>query len=181
MTTVKARDYYPITGRSSTGGTFDRIPVEELKADHPYQWTLFVLGFAWINGTPIPFPGVVQPPLKTSLSLMEIGGIHGRPYREWAGDRRTHDEALADFSGVDKKDTNPSPSRFGGKVNVFNSSWLSLTLCARILQVCASHPIIGVPVLHEYLVMRRSLSHLGTAPTSCSSRFVDVKDFTSVR
>ncbi|KAF8841780.1 hypothetical protein BDN67DRAFT_980059 [Paxillus ammoniavirescens] len=40
MTTVKARDYYPITGRSSTRGTFDRIPVEELKADHPYQWTL---------------------------------------------------------------------------------------------------------------------------------------------
>ncbi|KAF8841782.1 Di-copper centre-containing protein [Paxillus ammoniavirescens] len=117
MTTVKARDYYPITGRSSTGGTFDRIPVEELKAHHPYQWTLFVLGFAWIKGTPIPFPGVVQPPLKTSLSLMEIGGIHGRPYREWAGDRRTHDEALADFSGVDKKDTNPSPSRFGGYCN----------------------------------------------------------------
>ncbi|KAF9222229.1 Di-copper centre-containing protein [Gyrodon lividus] len=117
MTSVKARDFYPITGRSSTGANFDRLPVEELQADHPYQWTLFVLGYAWIKGTPIPFPGVVQPPLKTAISLMEIGGIHGRPYREWAGDRRTPKEAQADFSHVDKKDTNPSPSRFGGYCN----------------------------------------------------------------
>ncbi|KAF9221154.1 Di-copper centre-containing protein [Gyrodon lividus] len=117
MTPVKARDYYPITGRSSTGGTYDRIPVEELKDDYPYQWSLFVLGYAWIKGSPIPFPGVVQPPLKNSISLMEIGGVHGRPYREWAGDRRIPKEAQADFSHVDKKDTNPSPSRFGGYCN----------------------------------------------------------------
>jgi len=112
-----ARDYYPITGRASSGGTYDRIPVEELRDNYPYQWSLFILGYAWIKGEPIPFPKVVQPPLKKSISLMEIGGIHGRPYQEWAGDRRTPKEAAADFSHVYKKDTNPSPSRFGGYCN----------------------------------------------------------------
>ncbi|KAF9240832.1 common central domain of tyrosinase-domain-containing protein [Melanogaster broomeanus] len=102
MAFVKARDYYPITGRKSTGSVFDRIPVEELQKDYPYQWSLFVL---------------VQPPLKNSISLMEIGGIHGKPYREWSGDRRTPSEAQADFDHNDKKDTNPIPSRFGGYCN----------------------------------------------------------------
>ncbi|KIJ62510.1 hypothetical protein HYDPIDRAFT_169156 [Hydnomerulius pinastri MD-312] len=109
--TENAGDYYPITGRKTTGGVFDRIPVEELQATQPYQWSLFILGYAWIKDTPIPFPGVAQPQLKAAESLMEVGGIHGRPYREYAGDHRTSAEAKADYSLTDKKDTDPVPSR----------------------------------------------------------------------
>lgn len=109
------RNYFPITGRNTTQKVFDRLPVQELAVDHPYQWSLFILGFAFIKDTPIPFPGVVQPPLRDTSSFMEIGGIHGKPYREWAGDRRTPVEAQVDFSYLDKKDMNPFPSRFGGE------------------------------------------------------------------
>ena len=115
------RNYFPITGRGNGQQVFDRLPVQELAADHPYQWTLFVLGFAYIKDTPIPFPGVVQPPLNSITSLMEIGGIHGKPYREWPGDRRTPAEAQADFSYHDKKDMDPFPSRFGGELTCFSS------------------------------------------------------------
>ncbi|KAF8838219.1 Di-copper centre-containing protein [Paxillus ammoniavirescens] len=82
---------YPITGRSSTGLTCERIPVEELRDQHPYQWTLFILGFAWIKETPIRLPGfpVDDPRLKPAISFMQIGGIHGQPYRRWAGHVRT--------------------------------------------------------------------------------------------
>lgn len=115
------RNYFPITGRSTTQKVFDRLPVQELAADHPYQWSLFILGFAYIKDTPIPFPGVVQPPLRDMTSFMEIGAIHGKPYREWPGDRRTPAEAQIDFSYQDKKDMNPFPARFGGKPTHFFS------------------------------------------------------------
>ncbi|KAF9240821.1 hypothetical protein BU15DRAFT_61155 [Melanogaster broomeanus] len=113
------RDYYPVTGRKSTGIVSHRLPIDELQNNYPHRWTLFVLGYAWINNTPIPFPGVPveQPPLEDAISLMEIGGIHGKPYREWAGDPRTPTEAQADYNPNDKKDTNPVPSRFGGYCN----------------------------------------------------------------
>ncbi|KAF9231286.1 common central domain of tyrosinase-domain-containing protein [Melanogaster broomeanus] len=112
------RGYYPVTGRKTTGAAFDRIPIDELQNDHPYQWALFVLGYAWIENKPIPFPGVVeQPPLESAISLMEIGGIHGKPYRQWAGDFRPPAEAQADYDANDKKDTNPVPRRFGGFCN----------------------------------------------------------------
>ncbi|KAF9220357.1 Di-copper centre-containing protein [Gyrodon lividus] len=109
---TQPRNFYPVVGRA--GGVFDRLPVEELQATEPYQWTLFVLGYAWIQGRPIPFPGVIQPPLNPAVSLMEIGGIHGKPYREYSGDGRTPAETSLDFNYLDKKDTNPVPSRFGG-------------------------------------------------------------------
>ncbi|KAH0835588.1 common central domain of tyrosinase-domain-containing protein [Lanmaoa asiatica] len=111
---TEVRNYFPVTGCSVSQGVFDRLPVQELATDHPYQWTLFILGWAYIKDTPIPFPGVVQPPWRNNTSLMELGGIHGKPYREWPGDRRTPAEAQVDFSYQDKKDTNPSPPRFGG-------------------------------------------------------------------
>ncbi|KAG8215731.1 common central domain of tyrosinase-domain-containing protein [Butyriboletus roseoflavus] len=103
--TTQIRNYFAVTGRSASQGVFDRPP-------RP-RWTLFVLGWAYIKDTPIPFPGVVQPPLRVITSLMELGGIHGKPYREWAGDIRTPAEAQIDFSYLDKKDMNPSPPRFG--------------------------------------------------------------------
>ncbi|KAF8841410.1 Di-copper centre-containing protein [Paxillus ammoniavirescens] len=112
---TKPRNFYPVVGR--TDGVFERLPVEELKATQPYQWTLFVLGYAWIQGKPIPFPGVVQPPLTPAASLMEVGGIHGKPYREYSGDGKPPAEASSDFDYLDKKDTNPVLSRFGGYCN----------------------------------------------------------------
>ncbi|KIK96980.1 hypothetical protein PAXRUDRAFT_10469 [Paxillus rubicundulus Ve08.2h10] len=87
---MTSSDYYPLVGRSS--GIFARLPVEELQAKHPYQWTLFILGYAWIKGTPIPFPNVVQPPLHPAISHDEIGGIHGKPYRKWAGHGITQED-----------------------------------------------------------------------------------------
>ena len=118
---TQLRNYFPVTGRSTTQQVFDRLPVQELQADHPYQWTLFILGFAYIKDTQIPFPGVVQPSLNGITSLMEIGAIHGKPYREWPGDRRIPAEAQVDFSYQDKKDMNPFPSRFGGELTRFFS------------------------------------------------------------
>lgn len=118
---TQLRNYFPVTGRSTTQQVFDRLSVQELQADHSYQWTLFILGFAYIKDTPIPFPGVVQPSLNATTSLMEIGAIHGKPYREWPGDRRIPAEAQVDFSYQDKKDMNPFPSRFGGELTRFVS------------------------------------------------------------
>lgn len=121
MTTPPIRNYFPVSGCSTSQGVFDRLPVQELAADHPYQWTLFILGWAYVKHAPIPFPGVVQPPLRTITSLMELGAIHGKPYREWAGDNRTPVEAQLNFSYDDKKDMNPFPTRFGGELTRFSS------------------------------------------------------------
>ncbi|KIJ07266.1 hypothetical protein PAXINDRAFT_121149 [Paxillus involutus ATCC 200175] len=112
---TQPRNFYPVVGRAD--GVFERLPVEELQANEPYQWTLFVLGYAWIQAKPIPFPGVVQPPLTPAASLMEIGGIHGKPYREYSGDGRPPAEASSDFDYLDKKDTGPVIPRFGGYCN----------------------------------------------------------------
>ncbi|KAF8837814.1 Di-copper centre-containing protein [Paxillus ammoniavirescens] len=112
---TQPRNFYPVVGRAD--GVFERLPVEELQATEPYQWTLFVLGYAWIQGKAIPFPGVVQPPLTPAASLMEIGGIHGKPYREYSGDGRPPAEASSDFNYLDKKDTGPVIPRFGGYCN----------------------------------------------------------------
>ena len=110
------QNYFPTTGCGSGQQVFDHLPIQELAVDHPYQWMLFVLGFVYIKDTLILFPGVVQPPLNSITSLMEIGGIHGKPYCEWPGNRRTPVEAQADFSYHDKKDMDPFPSRFGGEL-----------------------------------------------------------------
>ncbi|KAH7886251.1 common central domain of tyrosinase-domain-containing protein [Phlebopus sp. FC_14] len=112
--------FYPVTGRKNTGGVFDRIPIEELQTSQPYQFTLFVLGYSAVQGvTPtfsqagILFPGIQVP----ATSYIEIAGIHGRPYTEYAGDRKSVADRASDFNPKDKKDTLPVPSRFGGYCN----------------------------------------------------------------
>ncbi|KAG9312492.1 common central domain of tyrosinase-domain-containing protein [Chiua virens] len=89
-------NYYPVTGHVSAQ-VFDRIPMEDLKDQQLYQWTLFILGFTYIKGIPIPFPNVTQPLLHDSTSFMQIG-----------------EEAKVNFSYNDKKDMYPTPSRFRG-------------------------------------------------------------------
>lgn len=103
--------HYPVVGRKGTGGIFDRLPIQTLEKDHPYQFALFILAFIAIQQRP-DAPHVVKEPAAT---FMEIASIHGKPYIGWAGDRNT--DISADYSATDKKDTNPVPSRFGGYCN----------------------------------------------------------------
>ncbi|KAG1810849.1 common central domain of tyrosinase-domain-containing protein [Suillus subaureus] len=112
--------HYPVIGRKGTGGVFDRLPIETLEKDHPYQFALFILAFAVIQQRP-DAPQVVGEPAGT---FMEIASIHGRPFIEWAGDRNKN--TSTDYSATDKKDTNPVPARFGGYCNhgsVFFPTW----------------------------------------------------------
>lgn len=169
--TTQVRNYFPVTGRNTSQEVFDRLPVQELAADHPYQWTLFVLGWAYLKDTPIPFPGVVQPPLRAITSLMELGGIHGKPYREWAGDIRTPAEAQIDFSYLDKKDMNPSPSRFGGELTHILFRIPSNSLTRRLLPVCCIERCLGILLLNCVCpAMQPSLFLLGTVRMSCLLR-----------
>lgn len=103
--------HYPVIGRRGTGGIFDRLPIQTLEKDHPYQFALFILAFNAIQQRP-DAPHVIEEPAAT---FMEIASIHGKPYVEWAGDRNK--DISADYSATDKKDTNPVPSRFGGYCN----------------------------------------------------------------
>ncbi|KAI6154136.1 common central domain of tyrosinase-domain-containing protein [Pisolithus tinctorius] len=110
--------YYPIVGRKSTGGVYDRIPIEDMQKHHPKQFTLFVLSYAAVQGVPNPSVGTVFPGVELpATSYMEIAGIHGKPYQEYAGDRKTPDEKASDYNANDRKDTLPIPSRFGGYCN----------------------------------------------------------------
>lgn len=122
--------HYPVIGRRGTGGIFDRLPIQALEKDHPYQFALFILAFNAIQQRS-DAPHVVKEPAAT---FMEIASIHGKPYVEWAGDRNK--DISADYSATDKKDTNPVPSRFGGIVIVSAVVPHSLTiLFNRLLQV----------------------------------------------
>lgn len=103
--------HYPVIGRRGTGGIFDRLPIQTLEKDHPYQFALFILAFNAIQQRS-DAPHVIEEPAAT---FMEIASIHGKPYVEWAGDRNK--DISADYSATDKKDTNPVPSRFGGYCN----------------------------------------------------------------
>ncbi|KAG1813746.1 hypothetical protein EV424DRAFT_1326492 [Suillus variegatus] len=98
--------HYPVIGRKGTGGIFDRLPIQTLEKDHPYQFALF-LAFNAIEQRS-DAPHVVKEPAAT---FMEIASIHGKPDVEWAGDHNK--DISADYSSTDKKDTNPVPSRFG--------------------------------------------------------------------
>lgn len=120
-------DFYPIVGRKGTG-LHDRLPIETLQKDHPYQFTLFILSFLVLqdrgsilqknsdlnlsSSGPLPIPpGSGAAP----SAFLNIAGIHGKPYQAWPGDC---DSQAADFNASDPKDTNPVPSRFGGMRNV---------------------------------------------------------------
>ena len=131
--------YYPIVGRKDTGGAFERIPIEDMQKNHPRQFTLFVLSYAAVQGVrnlPVStaFPGIELP----AATYMEIAGLHGKPYKEYAGDRKTPKERAADYSETDPKDTLPTPSRFGGmhlnfRYFLFTEIWM---MAFRLLQVC---------------------------------------------
>ncbi|KIJ62547.1 hypothetical protein HYDPIDRAFT_114189 [Hydnomerulius pinastri MD-312] len=81
-------DFYPIVGRKDTEKIFDRIPVEEMQTDKPYQFALFVLGYAAIQGNRLDkeFVQDVDWSPKLGASFREIASIHGRPYHKYAGD-----------------------------------------------------------------------------------------------
>ncbi|KAI6108747.1 common central domain of tyrosinase-domain-containing protein [Pisolithus thermaeus] len=108
--------YYPVVGRKSTGAIFDRISIEDMQQNHRHQFTLFILGYAAIQGIHDPRSGGYQP-VPPAASYMEIAGIHGKPYREYAGDRKMPEQKIADYDPADPKDTLPIPSRFGGYCN----------------------------------------------------------------
>ncbi|KAG1857734.1 common central domain of tyrosinase-domain-containing protein [Suillus subalutaceus] len=101
--------HYPVIGRKGTGGVFDRLPIQTLGKDQPYQFALFILAFSAIQQRSD------APHIEPAATFMEIASIHGKPYVEWAGDRNK--DTSADYSPTDKKDTNPVPSRFGGYCN----------------------------------------------------------------
>ncbi|KAG0692058.1 common central domain of tyrosinase-domain-containing protein [Suillus ampliporus] len=103
--------HYPVIGRKGTGGAFDRFSIQQLAKDHPYQFALFILAFTAVQQRPEAHQVIEEP----AATYMEIAGIHGKPYVEWAGDRNK--DVSADYSATDKKDTNPVPSRFGGYCN----------------------------------------------------------------
>jgi tyrosinase len=103
--------HYPVIGRKGTGGIFDRLPIQTLQKDQPYQFALFILASIAIQQRP-DAPQVIQ---ESAATFMQIASIHGKPYVEWAGDRNK--DTSADYSATDKKDINPVPSRFGGYCN----------------------------------------------------------------
>jgi len=47
-----AEYYYPVVGRKGTGGAFDRLSVQTLKEDYPYQFALFILAFTAVQQRP---------------------------------------------------------------------------------------------------------------------------------
>jgi tyrosinase len=126
--------HYPVIGRKGTGGIFDRLPIQTLQKDQPYQFALFILASIAIQQRP-DAPQVIQ---ESAATFMQIASIHGKPYVEWAGDRNK--DTSADYSATDKKDINPVPSRFGGTSVVSTVVAHSLTiLCHRLLQVSYIH------------------------------------------
>ena len=127
--------YYPITGRKDTGGVFDRLPIEDLQKNHPRQFTLFILAVAATQG-------VKDSPIEVTLpaeSWMEIAGVHGRPYTEYAGDRKAAEHKKSDFSHDDPKDSLPNPPRYGGMHSTSRKISLLKCECIRLLQVCRLH------------------------------------------
>ena len=124
--------YYPITGRNNTGGVFDRIPIEDMQKNHCRQFTLFVLAYAAVQGVDISSLGVDL----LAETYWQIASIHGKPYTEYAGDRKSPEEKDSDFDHKDPKDTLPTPSRFGGMGSTSRQVFLLKCECIRLLQVC---------------------------------------------
>ena len=122
--------YYPVTGRSSTGDVFDRIPIEDMQQNHPRQFTLFVLAYAEVQRVDFSSFGV------EAEAYWQIASIHGKPYTEYAGDRKSPEEKEGDFDHKDPKDTLPTPSRFGGMHSTSRQVSLLKCECIRLLQVC---------------------------------------------
>ncbi|KAI6043782.1 common central domain of tyrosinase-domain-containing protein [Pisolithus marmoratus] len=109
--------YYPLVGRKSSGAVFDRISIEDMQQNYPYQFTLFILSYAAIQGNNDPIASAGFQYVPPAATYMEIAGIHGKPYKEYAGDLKTPEQKIADYDPADPKDTLPVPSRFGGYCN----------------------------------------------------------------
>ncbi|KIK12137.1 hypothetical protein PISMIDRAFT_689732 [Pisolithus microcarpus 441] len=109
-----AERFYPVVGRKCTGDVYNRISIEDMQQNHPHQFTLFILSYAAIQGNHNPHTSAVVQDILPATTYMEIAGIHGKPYQEYAGDRKTPEQKVADYDPADPKDTLPVPSRFGG-------------------------------------------------------------------
>lgn len=109
--------YYPVVGRKCTGAVYDRISIEDMQQNHPHQFTLFILGYSAIQGNHNPRTSAVLQHVPPAATYMEVAGVHGKPYQEYAGDRKMPEQKVADFDPADPKDTLPVPSRFGGYCN----------------------------------------------------------------
>lgn len=82
-----------------------------MQKKHPHQFTLFVLGYAAVQGihsTPVSsaFPEIELP----TTSHMEIAEIHGKPYKEYSGYRKASEQRVQDYSAEDPKDIFPVSS-----------------------------------------------------------------------
>ncbi|KAI6142107.1 common central domain of tyrosinase-domain-containing protein [Pisolithus tinctorius] len=104
MAELPMEPYY-VVGRKDTGVAFDRISIEDMQKNHPYQFALFVRSYARIQANEHDL---------FATTYMQIAGIHGKSYEEWAGDRKREEQRASDFHYDDLKDTLPVPSRFGG-------------------------------------------------------------------
>ncbi|KAI6039021.1 common central domain of tyrosinase-domain-containing protein [Pisolithus marmoratus] len=110
--------YYPVVGRKSTGAVFDRILVTDMQKNNPYQFTLFILSYSAIQGVRDTTLGITIPDIGLpAATFFEIAAIHGKPYHEYVGDRKSPQERVADYDENNPKDTLPTPSRFGGYCN----------------------------------------------------------------
>ncbi|KAI6109864.1 common central domain of tyrosinase-domain-containing protein [Pisolithus sp. B1] len=107
--------YYPVVGRKSTGTVSDRLHITDMEKSDPYQFSLFILSYSAVQGVRDTTLGFAIPDVELpAASYFEIAGIHGKPYYEYAGDRKPPQERAADYSQDSPKDTLPTPSRFGG-------------------------------------------------------------------
>ncbi|KIK65099.1 hypothetical protein GYMLUDRAFT_39487 [Collybiopsis luxurians FD-317 M1] len=130
----------PITGCINSG-THPRLAIEDLKNQEPDQFILFILSYLLIQDRPqkiepvrsqskiiqIAFDAVyssMQSDKNKALSFLELGGIHGLPYKGWEGDPQSPRET--DYNPKNLRDMRALPSRFGGFCNhgsVLFPSW----------------------------------------------------------
>ncbi|KAI6004478.1 common central domain of tyrosinase-domain-containing protein [Pisolithus orientalis] len=114
----EATYYYPVIGRKNTGIVADRLLITDMQKNYPYQFSLFILGYSAIQGVRNTSLGIALPDNGLpAASFFEIAAIHGKPYREYVGDKKSPKERVADYDENNPKDTLPTPSRFGGYCN----------------------------------------------------------------
>jgi tyrosinase len=104
---------YEITGREGTNVN-DRLSIYDLQ-DNEKQFALFVLAYLVVQERIDEVQKLLPNFTYTSpvpATFQEIAGIHGLPYTLYSGD--PNDTDPSHYDGKDKKDTLPSPSRFGG-------------------------------------------------------------------
>jgi tyrosinase len=108
---------YQVTGRVNTNVNA-RLSIIDLQTNHQKQFTLFVLAYLVVQDRISDVQKLLSNFAYTSplpATFQEIAGIHGLPYTLYSGD--PNDTDPSHYDGNDKKDTLPSPSRFGGYCN----------------------------------------------------------------